>query len=102
MTEIKIIFFGWNNKGIHDKTWGAVQIEESTYTFWGKRTSQIRFKLFSKKELDGWGESNLSNTIRQKTKSGYVSYQNPNEVIPGFEDKLKKCLFVAKICDKVM
>jgi predicted DNA-binding WGR domain protein len=99
---VKVEHFSWCKTDKNDKVWGIVRIEDNIYTFWGARTGVIRFKIFSNRGYS-WGvHRELDNLIASKEKKGYEEYCDPNQVIPDFESHLKKCLFNAKMLDKVI
>jgi hypothetical protein len=92
-----------------DKIWGIVQVDDRTYTFWGRRSDEVgtkkhlTFRLASRDD-DLWtaqhGKERKGYKRISKTMVG-DQYPDIEAVYPNFVKSFKNQLFLAKLSDNI-
>ena len=92
----KFLFLGWcyeaiDGKVLHDKIWGALNLNGEEVTFWGKRGAKPTFK---KPDEDVWA-------LIKKKRRKYIptTIEALEEAGPGFEDRFDEYLVAAQLGD---
>lgn len=86
----------WFHSGSSDKIWGVVDYNGRAVTFWGRRTSELAFKLLSDSE-----QRKIEKTIEKKKASGYVetTFDALNDITPGWKSNFDQMLMMAILGD---
>lgn len=92
-------YIGWNNKGNHDKVWGAILLSDtgpltSKYLiFWGRRGAKLQTKVAT------CSHNGIMDLCRAKSNKGYkeIAKHEMSRVYSSFSEDIEKAAIWAKL-----
>lgn len=86
----------WCRAGTSDKIWGVADYKGRAITFWGKRNTELSFKLLNDSEF-----RKLDKVIAKKKRDNYMvsSFAALEEETPGFKSQFDQMLMMAILGD---
>lgn len=98
MNYISIYWFGWYKDDNSDKVWGVLEVDNSFYSFYGKRgTTEEDLKKLKFTKIDN--KFLAVSKIEQKKNKGYL--ETYDSVYPGFKEHLEQEMFYERLSGNV-